>query len=442
MNVSCFSEVVDGMGKCLGIPGLVFGHAPLTSMFLIAEITGGYEMIAPLAITVTLAYITIIYFEPHSLYTKRLAQKGDLITHHKDKAVLTLLRLDKVVENDFLPVHPNDTLGEMVKVVSKSKRNIFPVLDNDRLLLGVVLLDDIRHIMFDSEVYNTMYVASYADGEILEVNTAFENLTGFNRELSLGHTTKDLGIWINSERKKMFEKLSFSNSILDYETHFYTKSRAKRSCMVNVALVGNSTGKLIYVSFVDTTVRKKAVKELKESEEMFRFMAEGINDVISLHKPNMPNTGAVIILRLPLTLYQVHSPIPIPQLLLHLALSKDHCMTRDTQIFDLIAKERERQMNGVELIASENFVSEQVLEAMGSVLTNKYAEGYPGARYYGGCQIVDQTEQLAIDRLKKLFNAEYANVQPHSGAQANMAHICKKCTFKTIRLNCPVLCLK
>ncbi len=96
-------------------------------------------------------------------------------------------------------------------------------------------------------------------------------------------------------------------------------------------------------------------------------------------------------------------------------------MTRDTQIFDLIAKERERQMHGVELIASENFVSEQVLEAMGSVLTNKYAEGYPGARYYGGCQVVDQTEQLAIDRLKKLFNAEYANVQPHSGAQANMA---------------------
>ncbi len=96
-------------------------------------------------------------------------------------------------------------------------------------------------------------------------------------------------------------------------------------------------------------------------------------------------------------------------------------MKRDTQIFDLIQKERERQMHGIELIASENFVSDQVLEAMGSVLTNKYAEGYPGKRYYGGCQIVDQTEQLAIDRLKELFGAEYANVQPHSGAQANMA---------------------
>lgn len=96
-------------------------------------------------------------------------------------------------------------------------------------------------------------------------------------------------------------------------------------------------------------------------------------------------------------------------------------MTKDTLIFDLIEKERQRQINGIELIASENFVSPQVLEAMGSVLTNKYAEGYPGNRYYGGCEIVDQTEQIAIDRLKQLFGAEYANVQPHSGAQANMA---------------------
>jgi len=96
-------------------------------------------------------------------------------------------------------------------------------------------------------------------------------------------------------------------------------------------------------------------------------------------------------------------------------------MKRDQQIFDLIEKERERQTEGIELIASENFVSPQVMEAQGSCLTNKYAEGYPGARYYGGCQVVDQTEQLAIDRACQLFGAEYANVQPHSGAQANMA---------------------
>ena len=96
-------------------------------------------------------------------------------------------------------------------------------------------------------------------------------------------------------------------------------------------------------------------------------------------------------------------------------------MIRDTKIFDIIEREKERQMKGIELIASENFVSDQVMEAMGSVLTNKYAEGYPGKRYYGGCEVVDQSEQLAIDRVKELFGAEWANVQPHSGAQANAA---------------------
>jgi len=96
-------------------------------------------------------------------------------------------------------------------------------------------------------------------------------------------------------------------------------------------------------------------------------------------------------------------------------------MKRDSQIFELIQQERNRQTHGIELIASENFVSDQVMEAQGSILTNKYAEGYPGKRYYGGCQIVDKTEQLAIDRAKELFGAEWANVQPHSGAQANMA---------------------
>src|ERR1700755_1348579 len=96
-------------------------------------------------------------------------------------------------------------------------------------------------------------------------------------------------------------------------------------------------------------------------------------------------------------------------------------MQKDTFIFDLIQKELERQRHGIELIASENFTSLQVMQAMGTVLTNKYAEGYPGRRYYGGCEIVDQVEQLAIDRLKQIFSCEYVNVQPHSGAQANYA---------------------
>src|SRR6201996_6909704 len=96
-------------------------------------------------------------------------------------------------------------------------------------------------------------------------------------------------------------------------------------------------------------------------------------------------------------------------------------MQKDTIVFDLIEKELERQRHGIELIASENFTSLDVMKAMGTVLTNKYAEGYPGRRYYGGCEIVDQVEQLAIDRLKEIFDCEYANVQPHSGAQANAA---------------------
>jgi glycine hydroxymethyltransferase len=112
-------------------------------------------------------------------------------------------------------------------------------------------------------------------------------------------------------------------------------------------------------------------------------------------------------------------------------------MKKDTQIFDIIEQEKQRQLKGIELIASENFVSDEVMQAMGSVLTNKYAEGYPGKRYYGGCEIVDLSEQLAIDRLKKLFNAEWANVQPHSGAQANAAVFlaCLKAGDKFLGLN-------
>ena len=104
-----------------------------------------------------------------------------------------------------------------------------------------------------------------------------------------------------------------------------------------------------------------------------------------------------------------------------LYLSLKFSTMRDQQIFDLIEQERQRQTHGIELIASENYVSDQVMEAMGSVLTNKYAEGFPGKRYYGGCEVVDQVETLAIERAKTLFGAEYANVQPHSGSQANAA---------------------
>ena len=121
----------------------------------------------------------------------------------------------------------------------------------------------------------------------------------------------------------------------------------------------------------------------------------------------------------------------------HLLLTNHNNMQQDRQLFEIIGKEKERQLNGIELIASENFVSEQVMQAMGSVLTNKYAEGYPGRRYYGGCEVVDMSEQLAIDRLKAIFDAEWANVQPHSGAQANAAVFlaCLKAGDKFLGLN-------
>ena len=143
-----------------GMAALMAGvmHAPLTAIFLIAEITNGYGLFIPLILTSTVSYLTIMYFEPHSIYTKRLAKKGELITHHKDKAVLTLMRLNKVLETDFMTVRPNQTLGELVKVIAKARRNIFPVINEDEKLLGIVLLDDIREIMFNNEMYNTTTV--------------------------------------------------------------------------------------------------------------------------------------------------------------------------------------------------------------------------------------------------------------------------------------------
>ena len=143
-----------------GMAGLMAGvmHAPLTGIFLIAEITGGYRLLIPLIITSTISYLTIMYFEPHSIYTKRLAKRGELITHNKDKAVLTLMNWQKEIEKDFSRVHPDDTLSELVKSVSKSKRNVFPVVDEDKILLGVVSLDNIREIMFRHEMYKTTFI--------------------------------------------------------------------------------------------------------------------------------------------------------------------------------------------------------------------------------------------------------------------------------------------
>lgn len=147
----------------IGMAGVMSGvmHAPLMAIFLTAELTGGYELFLPLLIVSTISYGTIKIFEPYSIYTMRLAKQGQLLTHHKDKAVLTLLKINNVIETDFLPVYPEMTLKEMVDMIAKSNRNLFPVINEKRELVGVVYLDDIRNIMFRPELYRRMRVSTF-----------------------------------------------------------------------------------------------------------------------------------------------------------------------------------------------------------------------------------------------------------------------------------------
>ncbi|MFT3994204.1 MAG: chloride channel protein [Dysgonomonas sp.] len=147
----------------MGMAGVMAGvmHAPLTGTFLIAELTGGYELLLPLLIVSTSSYATIKIFEPHSIYSMRLAQKGELITHQKDKAVLTLMNIRSLIETNFQRVQPDMSLGDMVRLISSSSRNIFPVVDNENRLVGVVLIDNIRNIMFRPELYQRFKVTRF-----------------------------------------------------------------------------------------------------------------------------------------------------------------------------------------------------------------------------------------------------------------------------------------
>jgi CIC family chloride channel protein len=160
INTFHFGNVSEKNFSLIGMAGVMAGvmHAPLTAIFLIAEITGGYGLFIPLMITSTFSYLTIIYFEPHSPYTKRLAARGELITHHKDRAILTLLDIENVIEKDLKSISGNATLSDLVKIISHSNRNVFPVMDNDGHLLGIIQLDNIREIMFQHEHYNTIKV--------------------------------------------------------------------------------------------------------------------------------------------------------------------------------------------------------------------------------------------------------------------------------------------
>lgn len=157
----------------VGMAGLMAGtmHAPLTAIFLIAEITGGYELFIPLMVTAGFAYLVSKLIEPHSIYNKRLAKEGALLTHNKDKAVLTLLKLQSVIEKNYTPVHPKQPLGDLVKVVAHSKRNIFPVIDNENNFVAVVTLDSIREIMFEKERYIDTLVSDLMHPPVSQVSS-------------------------------------------------------------------------------------------------------------------------------------------------------------------------------------------------------------------------------------------------------------------------------
>ena len=169
-----FAILINTLGLCdgelstknfalMGMAGVMSAvmHAPLMAIFLTAEMTGGYELFLPLLIVSTISYGTIRLFLPWSIYTMRLAQRGELLTHEKDKTVLTLLKMDSVIETDFIEVHPDMTLKEMVGVISRSNRNLFPVTDDKGSLLGIVLLDDKRNIMFRPDLYRKMRVSKF-----------------------------------------------------------------------------------------------------------------------------------------------------------------------------------------------------------------------------------------------------------------------------------------
>lgn len=167
-----FATAVNMMGianlhvdnfSLIGMGGMIAGvlHAPLTGIFLIADISGGYHLFVPLMLTSTIAYATVKSFVPHSVYTVQLARRKELMTHNKDKVVLSLMKLDRLVEKNFVAIHPEYSLGKLVEIISSSSRNIFPVVDGKGRFLGIVKLDDVRKVMFKQEFYDTLFVRDF-----------------------------------------------------------------------------------------------------------------------------------------------------------------------------------------------------------------------------------------------------------------------------------------
>ena len=203
LNISGICVLPESNFALVGMAGLMSGvmQAPLTAIFLIAELTGGYQLLMPLIITAVCSFVTVRQFEPYSIYTKRLAKEGKLLTHDSDQAVLTLLKTSDIIESDFVTVHPDYSLEKLVEVVEKSKRNLFPVTDTEGHLQGIVTLDDIRPIMFRRELYRTVYVYElmhrpldyvFVDERMESVMQKFEHSGAWNLPV-LDHESRYLG---------------------------------------------------------------------------------------------------------------------------------------------------------------------------------------------------------------------------------------------------------
>lgn len=180
INFFGYHQLPEGNFALAGMAGVMAAvmHAPLTAIFLIAEITSGYELFIPLMITATISYLTINLYEPHSIYTKRLAARNELITHDKDKAALSRMSIQRLIENNFLTIGPDNTLGELVKVIAQSSRNVFPVTDEQNNFMGVVFINDIRHIMFNHELYDSTYVRNlmYMPEPLVSIDESMEDV--------------------------------------------------------------------------------------------------------------------------------------------------------------------------------------------------------------------------------------------------------------------------
>lgn len=198
----------------MGMAGVMAGvmHAPLTGTFLIAELTGGYELFLPLLMVSTISFATIKLFEPHSIYAMRLAKKGELITHHKDKAVLTLMDIRSLLEENFQKVTPEMTLGDVVKVITQSSRNVFPVVNNDGVLVGVVLIDNIRNIMFRPELYDRFKVTRFmiSPPGVININMPMEKI------MKLFDHTKAWNLPVIDENGKYLGFVSKSSILNNY----------------------------------------------------------------------------------------------------------------------------------------------------------------------------------------------------------------------------------